>query len=175
MRIGVDKQSHDVLGSAAEGNAHGLSGSSRLVQKRRARNRQTGEILDEGLEVQKSLKSPLGDLRLIGRVRGVPSGTLEHIALDDTRNDRVGVAESDHRGEHTVTRRDVAHLCCHLRLGATCRNLERLTPVDDARNNRVGQFIETAVPNGGEHASNCLLIRTDVAVDEGAAGCRWHC
>src|SRR3546814_9110392 len=36
-------------------------------------HRQAGQVGDHGLEVEQGLEAPLGDLRLVGRVGGVPT------------------------------------------------------------------------------------------------------
>ena len=51
---------------------HGLDHSGGLIQERGARQRKSGEVLDECLEGQQCFESSLRDFRLVGRVGGVP-------------------------------------------------------------------------------------------------------
>ena len=64
---------------------HRLCCGRRLIQQGRIGQRQTGEVDDDGLEVEQSLQTPLGDFGLIGSVLCVPGGILEDISLDDGR------------------------------------------------------------------------------------------
>ncbi len=52
---------------------------------------------DHGLEVEQRLEAALGDLRLVGRVGGVPGRVLQHVAPDHRRRDGAVVAQADHR------------------------------------------------------------------------------
>src|SRR3546814_9196170 len=56
-----------------------------------------GEVDDHLLEVQQYLQAALADLRLIGRVGGVPARILQHVALDDAGQEGAVVAHADHR------------------------------------------------------------------------------
>ena len=79
------------------GHGHGLGGGGGLVQQRGVGQLQPGQVDDHLLEGEQGLEAALADLGLIGRVRRVPAGVLEHVALDHRRRDRVVVAHADHR------------------------------------------------------------------------------
>ena len=74
----------------------GLHDGGGLVEQRRARQRQRGEVLDDLLEGQQRLEPALRDLRLVRRVGGVPGRRFEHVAPQHGRGDGVVIAEADH-------------------------------------------------------------------------------
>ncbi len=63
-----------------------------------------GEVTDHRLEGQQRFEPPLRDLGLVRRVRRVPAGILEHVALDHRRHDRAGIPHADVRAEYVVAR-----------------------------------------------------------------------
>ncbi len=75
MAILVDEEPFPAT-SQASAHCHGLSCGRRLVEQRRIRKVHPGEVGDHRLEVQQCFESTLGDLRLIRRVRRVPTGIL---------------------------------------------------------------------------------------------------
>ena len=86
-----------LLGAGRHGvqHVHGLGGGRALVEQRRVGDGQPGQITNHRLEVQQRLEAPLGDLRLIRGVLGVPAGILEDVALNDGRGDAIRIAEPD--------------------------------------------------------------------------------
>ena len=74
---------------------HGLGGRRALIEERRVRDLQAGEVHHHGLVVQQRLEAPLGDLGLIGRVLCVPTGVLEDVPQDHAWYDRVVVSHPD--------------------------------------------------------------------------------
>mmetsp|Transcript_64550 Transcript_64550/g.113996 ORF Transcript_64550/g.113996 Transcript_64550/m.113996 type:complete len:535 (+) Transcript_64550:1456-3060(+) len=81
---------------------HRLSSGSGLVQQRRVGQRQCGEVSHHGLVVQQRLQTALGDLRLVGSVRSVPSGVLQNVAEDHVRGEHFVVAHADERLQNLV-------------------------------------------------------------------------
>ncbi|KPX70433.1 Uncharacterized protein ALO35_04500 [Pseudomonas amygdali pv. lachrymans] len=71
----------------AKGHCFGSSG--RFVEQGRVGNRQAGQVADQRLKIEQRLQTTLGNLRLIGRVGGVPGRVFQQIAQDRCR--RVGV------------------------------------------------------------------------------------
>ncbi len=67
------------------GQRHRLGRGGALVEHRRVRGGQPGQVGDHGLEVQQRLQPALADLRLVRRVRGVPGRGLEDVAADHRR------------------------------------------------------------------------------------------
>ena len=103
--------------AAASRQGHRLGGCRRLVEQRGAGHRESGEVAHDRLEVEERLEPALGDLRLVGRVSGVPGRVLEHVAQNDRRRHGAVVAEADHRGQHLVAPGELAQLIEHLVLG----------------------------------------------------------
>ena len=87
---------------------HRFGGGGPLVEQRRVRDVQTREIHHHRLEGQQRLEPSLRDFGLIRRVRRVPAGILENVALDDRRRDAVVVAEPDVRPRDLVAAGDFA-------------------------------------------------------------------
>lgn len=85
--------------------AHGLSGGGGLVKEGRVGDRQPRELGDHRLEVEQRLQTPLRDLRLIRRVRGVPARRLQHTAPDHRGSDRVRETLAVEGTQHRVALR----------------------------------------------------------------------
>ncbi len=84
------------------GHRHRLGGRGGFVEQRRVGDIESGELGDEGLEVEDRLESALADLGLIRRVGRVPGRVLEHVAGDDRRRDRAVVAHPDQARDDRV-------------------------------------------------------------------------
>ena len=76
---------------------HRLGRRGRLVEQRGIGDRQAGQVGDHGLEVHQRLQPALRDLRLVGRVGGVPARVLQHVAQDHRRRVGAVVAQADQR------------------------------------------------------------------------------
>ncbi len=79
LRVAIRRDKERVarpLVPAGGGVAHGhpLGGRRALIEERRPRERQAGEVRHHRLEVQQRFEAPLGDLRLVRRVLRVPPG-----------------------------------------------------------------------------------------------------
>ncbi len=68
------------------GERHRLCRRRRLVEQRSVGDIEPGQVRDDRLKIEQRLKSPLADLRLIGRVSRVPCRILQNVALDRRRN-----------------------------------------------------------------------------------------
>ena len=119
--------------------------------------------LDHRLEIEQRLEPALGDLGLVGRVRGVPAGVLEDVPLDDRRRDAVVVAHPDERAENLVLRGDAPERLEELVLGLGRREIERAVVADAARHGVVDERVERRRAEDGEHARHLLFRGTDVA------------
>ena len=96
---------------------HRLGDRRALVEERRVGRGQTGQVADHRLEVEQRLEPALADLRLVRRVRGVPSRVLEDVAPDHGRGDRPVVPQADHRHRNDIAGRQRGELSGRLRLG----------------------------------------------------------
>ena len=161
--VGVGEE-HVALARGAPRQRHGLRGGGRLVQQRRPGHRQRGQVRDHRLEVQQRLQPALGDLRLVGRVGGVPARVLQHVAADHGRGDRAVVAEPDHRGEHLVAPGQPAQFGEGRLLGQGRGQVER-RGVRRRREGGLGELIQRGVPDRGEHP--LLLVRCGPNVTTG--------
>ena len=68
---------------SALGHGHRFGGGGGFIEQRGVRDVEAGEVGDHGLEVDDGFETALADLRLVGRVGGVPGGIFEDVALDD--------------------------------------------------------------------------------------------
>ncbi len=76
------------LAAAGVRHRHRFGGGRALVEQRRVRDLEPGEILHHRLKRQQRFQPSLRNLGLIRRVRRVPAGILENIALDHRRRER---------------------------------------------------------------------------------------
>ena len=152
---------------------HRLGGGRGLVQHRRAGDGQAGEVGDHRLEVQQRLEPALADLRLVRRVRGVPTWVLQDPAQDDRRGDGVVVAEADHRPDDAVLRGERPQLGEHRLLVRGRRQVEPAL-VDGGGNRLVDQIGAAAVADDGEHLRLLVDGRTDVPTGEAVDVRRCH-
>lgn len=151
------------------GERHGLGRGRALVEQRSARGGQTGQVGDHRLEVEQRLQAALGDLGLVGRVRGVPGRVLHDIAQDDRGREGAVVAETDHRREHLVAVGQGAQLGEYLGLRAGARKVQGLRALDHIGDRGGGQLVERAVPHLRQHLGLGLGVGPDVALLEGDA------
>ena len=153
--------------AGAVGERHRLGRGGRLVEHRRAGDRQPGEVLDDGLEVEQRLEPALADLGLVGRVGGVPGRVLQHVAADHRRRDRAVVAQPDHRGQHLVAGGQRAQLGGDLGLGGRRRQRQGELLADRGRHG-VGEQVVQASRSRARRASAAGPAGADVALGEGA-------
>ena len=144
-RRGRPRSGCDAAFDDAPRDRHRLGRGRGLVEQRRVRDRQPGEVADHRLEVQQRLEPALRDLRLVRRVRRVPGRVLEHVAQDDLRRVRAVVAEADHRRHHAVAVPELAQLGEHVDLGQRLRHVQVAAEQDRARHGGVGELVERGV------------------------------
>ena len=150
-QVGVDDQDVGLALDRAAHDRHRLGDRGALVEQRGVGGRQTGEVGDDGLEVEQCLEPTLRDLGLVGRVGGVPGRVLEHIAQHDRRGVRVVVAEPDHLHEPAVAPSQGTKLRQCLGLGGRLGQVERAQRPDRLRDCGGGQLVERAKTDGLEH------------------------
>ncbi len=121
---------------------HRFGRGGRFVEQRGVGDRHPGEVAHHGLEVEQRLEPALRDLRLIGRIRRVPTRVLEHVAEDHARRNAVRVSEPDERTENLIARRSFAQLPQEVILALAVRQVERLPEADARGDGFVDQGIE---------------------------------
>ncbi len=147
------------------GQRHGLHRGGGLVQQRGASPGQRGQVGDHGLEVQQRLEPALGDLGLVGGVRRVPGGVLQHVAADDGRRDGVVVAQADHRGQHLVPAGHPAQLGEGLGLGQRVGQAE-VSELGVFGQRGADELVERGIAEVGQHVPLGGLVGPDVACGE---------
>ncbi len=165
--VRVDQEQALLVLAHAPGQGHRLGGGRALVEQRGTGGGQTGQLGDHRLEVQQGLEPPLGDLRLVRRVRRVPGRVLHDVAQDDRRGEGAVVAEADHGVEDLVAVGQGAQLGQHLGLGTRARQVEPVGVLDHIRRGGGRQFVERTVADLREHLGPGLVVGADVALLEG--------
>ena len=162
VRVGVDHDHGGTRLRRAQRERHRLRSRRGLVEQGGARDGKGRQVLDHRLEVEQRLEAPLGDLRLVGRVRRVPGRVLEDVAGDHAGRVRAVVAEPDHAGDDAVARGQVTQLRKGGSLGRGLGQVQGLMPPDDLRDHVGREGLEIGVAEQPEHP--CLLdsVRTDV-------------
>ena len=153
----------------AAGDQHALDDGGGLVEHRRVRRVEPGEVGDHRLEVDERLEAALRDLGLVRRVRRVPGRVLEHVALDHRRRDRAVVAEADHRaGARGSARRARAARRAprprSRRAGSPSRHLSH---ADGCGHRRLHERVDGVVAEGVEHPLVVVRGGADVTTAEG--------
>jgi hypothetical protein len=162
VQVGRDGKDGSFGAGEAERHVHRLGRRRRLVEQRRVGDRHAGQVAHHGLEIQQRLQPSLRQLRLIGRVGGVPARVLQHVALDHRRDMGAVIALSDQRFLPRVQRRQRAQLREHARLVHRRRQLGGGRP-DGGRHRAIGQIIQRRGADHRQHGRNIGLRRADMA------------
>ena len=168
LRVAVRGDEEAVASRLRDGAAerHRLGGGRRLVEQRRVRERQPGEVGHHGLEVEERLQPALCDLGLVGRVLRVPARVLEHVPEDHGRRVAVGVAHADERAQQLVLPGLARELRERLLLADRERQREGALQPDRRGHRLRHQLVERAEPQLLQHRPDLGLVRADVAVLE---------
>ena len=122
---------------------HAFRGRGGFVEQGRIGDVQAGQIDDHLLEIDEGLHAPLGNLRLVRRVGGVPAGILEDVPLDDRRDDRAAVTLPQIVLEHAISGRQRSQLGQGLAFPGTGRQAQAVHPAGcPAGTARIGQRLE---------------------------------
>ncbi len=159
-RVGMDAARDDEAAAAVGQLGHVAGGAhrARSFVDRRVRDGQRGQLGDRRLVLEHRLQSALGDLGLVGRVRGQELGALDD-RVDDRRHVVVvhaGAEERDLILGGDVLRRERPQLLEHLLLGRARRDVERLGQAQGRRD--VGeQILDRLDADRREHLAAVFL------------------
>ena len=165
MQAGIQQNAPALLHRTRH-EADGFGGGRGFVEKRGVCDGQAGEGLDHGLEIEQSLKAALGNLRLVGRVRGVPAGIFQQTAADDRRGQSIGISLAVERLQHDILRSVLAQLGLGIVLTQCIREVEGLSGADGGGEGGIDKRLNAVVAHGLEHRRALGLIRSEVARDE---------
>ena len=143
---------------------HRFGGCRSLIEQRRVRDLETGEVRNHRLEVEQRFEPPLRDLRLIRRVGRVPAGVLEHIPLDYRRREAVVIAHAEVGSENLILRGELAQLLERLLLTDRGRGAQRVAEANILGYDGVDQCVERVVAQRREHRRLILRRGPDVSV-----------
>ncbi len=88
LRVAIVRDEENVSGrSNRVTERHRFRGSRGFIEQRRVRDVERRQIRDHRLEIQERFEPALGDLGLVWRVSGVPTGVLENVPLNHRRRD----------------------------------------------------------------------------------------
>ena len=164
--VGVDDEGAGRVALRTAYERHRLGRRGALVEQRRVGGRQPGQVGDDRLEVEERLEPALGDLRLVGRVGGVPGRVLQHVAADHRRRDGRVVAEPDHRLGGPVLRGERPQGARGGLLVEGGRQVQGGSHPDATGDRGGHQRLERVVPHGRQHAGDVGVVGPDVAGDE---------
>ncbi|ENO93134.1 putative metal-dependent RNase [Thauera sp. 28] len=148
---------------------HCFRGSCGLVEQGRIGKLQPGEIDHHLLVVEQCLQAALGDLGLVGCVRGVPARVFHHVAQDHCRRVGAVVALTDQGLPDHVVGSDGLEPGERFMLGDCGRQRERLRQADAGGDGLRDQRVDVTHADRRAHAGDLLGIGADVATDEGVA------
>ena len=165
----------------AEAERHRFRRGRAFIEQRRISDFQPGEIDHHRLVVQQRFESSLRDLRLIRRVRRIPSRILHDVAQDHVRCVRAVVAHADKRPVHGVARPDRFQRSEHVGFSTRRARVERPAEANAFRHDRVDEGFQVGIAERGEHRLLFGGTRTDMARNEridrdrrGRDGARTH-
>ena len=145
---------------------HRLGRGSRFVEERGVRDLERGQVGDHGLEVEERFEAALRDLGLVGRVGGVPAGIFQDVALDDGRDDAIGITGADEIAHDLVLLRKLAQLGERFLFGFPGREIEGMRQANVFRDGRINQVVEIFEADSGEHGADFVVVRPDVPGDK---------
>ncbi len=162
----IDEEPGAILLVDSGEHRHRLGRRRGLVEEGGVGDLHPGEVDDHGLEVEQRLEPPLRDLGLIRRVRRVPAGIFEDVALDDPRRDRVRVAGADHRRVDGVLGGEATQPAEYLGLGRGCGETDGRLVVDRRGHRLDDEVVECPDADRLEHRCNVIVPEAVVTCDE---------
>ncbi len=167
MAILVNEETVALALGHAPGQGHGLGCCGRLIEQRGVGQIKTGEVDDHLLIVQQRFQPTLGDLRLIGRVGGVPARILQHVAQDHRRGDGAVVAHADQAGPELVLLGIALELGQRRLFIQRGRQIQLTLQADRRRHGLLDQLLAAGQPQRVEHGLLFALIRAEVTAQKG--------
>ncbi len=167
MAILVNEETVALALGHAPGQGHGLGCCGRLIEQRGVGQIETGEVDDHLLIVQQRFQPTLGDLRLIGRVGGVPARILQHVAQDHRRGDGAVVAHADQAGPELVLLGIALELGQRRLFIQRGRQIQLALQADRRRHGLLDQLLAAGQPQRVEHGLLFALIRAEVTAQKG--------
>ena len=147
---------------------HCLGSRSGLIEHRRVCDLEAREVPDHGLIVEQCLESTLRDLRLVRRVRRIPSWVLEDVSLNDRGRVRAVVPVADERSLHGVFLRKSAKLLESLGFARAFgkQGIQPLVEKDRARHGFFKKCTERVEAKRLEHSLLVLARSADMTTNE---------
>jgi hypothetical protein len=148
---------------------HRLGGGGGFVEQRGVGELQAGEVDHHLLEVEERFEAALGDLGLVGRVRGVPARVLEHVAQDHRGRVSAVVALTDQGPLDHIATGDGLQAGERRMLGHRAGERQRRGEADGGGDGLRDQSIDVGYADRGAHARDLAGVGAEVAMDEGVA------
>ena len=139
----------DEIEAAVRGFASNAGGG--FIEQRRIGDRQRRQVGDHRLVVEQGLQTPLGDLRLVGRVLRVPAGVLQNVAPDDRRRVAAHVPLADEGPPGLIRGGDARDAIEKLALGERLGQIELATESDRGGHGLFHQGVDGGGAEGFEH------------------------
>ena len=143
---------------------HGFGRRRSLIEQRRIRDLEAGQVRDHRLKVEQRFEPPLRDLRLIRRVGRVPAGILEHVPLDHGGREAVVIAHAEVGAENLILRGELVQLLERFLFADRGRDPQRLAEADVLGHDGVDERVERIVSEGREHRRLVVRRGPDVSV-----------
>ena len=165
VAVGIDQEHRGVMPRRhGVGQRHRFRSGGGLIQQRRVRDRQAGQVGHHRLEVEERFQATLGDLGLVRCIGGVPAGILQDIPLDHLGHERAVIPHADVRAEDPVLVGHAAQCLQHLALASPRWQVQRTAQANVLGHYRVDEVIKRLVAQQLHHLGHIFLPRPDVTI-----------
>ncbi len=151
VAIGADQNRVSTGLDRALGQRHGFGGGGGFVEHGGVGDVHTGQVADQGLEVDQRLHAALRNLGLIGGVGGVPGRVFQDVAQNHARRVGAVIALPDEAAQHLVLLRDGLEFGQRRRLAHGRWQLHGLRAHDAGRHDGLDQGAARLGPDGAQH------------------------
>ena len=166
MQISRNRQHVGFRLAEAVRHRHRFRRGGRLVEQRCIGDLHARQVADHRLKIQQRFQPALGDLRLVGRVSGVPAGTFQHVAQDDGRRHGAVVAHADQRLLAHIPVGQTAQFGDHPGLIQGRRQIEAAVHADRFRHGHRGDVGQGRGADRMQHGSQIGFRRPDMTAHE---------